>query len=97
MKYKALLKKIEEGVVKKEDFDSFIQESMPESIRNRIRRRMTPGDANAGQDNEGHSGEPSLAKRVQPKRKPRNKQMTGRGKLAHRHSTRTQQRNSKNE
>lgn len=96
MIFKKIIKKIEEGTVTKEDFDNLIKESMPESVRNRIRRRMTPGKANSGQDDEGHTIEPSLAKRVAPKRKPRNKQMTGRGRIAHRHSTRTQKRNAEN-
>jgi len=85
--------KITEGKVTTEDFNKLIQEATPESVRDRVRRRMKTNATDSHQDEDGHQqlDLPDLNKRVQPKRKPSNRsQMHGRGRVAHRHSSRTQ-------
>lgn len=101
LKEHVIFVKIEDKTVTKEDFDKLISESMPESIRNRLRKRINPSDKIAKSHTDNKSGHtklstPSLAKRVQPKRKPSNQQSHGLAKTAHKHSTKTQRRNSEN-
>lgn len=101
LKEHKIFKKIEEQTVTVEDFDNLINESTPEAIRNRLRKRINPSDTLAKRHREnstGHTtlGGPTLAKRVQPKRKPINQQSHGLAKQAHKHSTKTQRRNSEN-
>lgn len=100
LKEHAIYKKIEEKTVTTEDFDRLISESMPESIRNRLRKRINPSDKVAKSHTDNQSGHtrlatPSLAKRVQPKRKPGHQQNHGIAKAAHKHSTKTQRRKAK--
>lgn len=90
-----IYQKISEGTVTAEDFNKLLSEATPESLRDRVRRRIMPQRDNlkSHQDKEGHSDLklPKFADRVQPKRKPSgNTQMHGRGKVGHRHSTKTQ-------
>jgi len=85
--------KITEGKATADDFNQLIQEATPESVRDRVRRRTTVNDTDSHQDIEGHQqlNLPSFGDRVQPKRKPAgHSQMNGRGRIAHRHSARTQ-------
>lgn len=84
--------KIEEGTVTVDDFNKFILEATPESVRDRVRRRTIPAKKRHLDDDEHSTVKgPKFAGRVQPKRKPSGKaQMHGRGKQAHRQSTRTQ-------
>ncbi len=101
LKEHKIFKKIEEQTVTIDDFDNLIQESMPESIRNRLRKRINPSDTLAKRHRDvksGHTklGGPTLAKRVQPKRKPINQQSHGLAKQAHKHSTDTQRRDAEN-
>ncbi len=92
-----LLHKIDSGHVTCEDFNTLIgktiSESTPEAVRDRTRRR-TVRNASAShiEPETGHQRlkTPSLAKRVQPKRKPPHQQEHGRGKSGHAHSARTQ-------
>lgn len=86
--------KIAEGQVTKDDFNALILEAMPESVRDRVRRRMKTNVTDAHQDEEGHQqlNLPNFNDRIQPKRKPSGRsQMNGRGRIAHRHSSRTQE------
>ena len=86
--------KIEEGKVTAEDFNQLIQEATPESVRDRVRRRTSVNPTDTHQDMEGHQqlNLPNFNDRVQPKRKPADRsQMNGRGRIAHRHSARTQE------
>lgn len=80
------------------DNSRLVHESIPSSIRDRIRRRVTPSNkANRKKhDSQGHkAGSFNVAGRVQPKRKPSGQaQMNGRGRAGHRHSTRKQRRNA---
>lgn len=97
LKEHRIFKKIEERTVTVNDFDELISESTPEAIRNRLRKRINPSDkvAKNHRDNQtGHANLPTLAKRVQPKRKPGHQQSHGLSKIAHKHSTKTQQRNA---
>ena len=99
-----VIAKIDNKDVTTQDFASLIEmrrslnESTPSSIRDRVRRRMSPSNkANRKKhDQDGHrSGVLNVAGRVQPKRKPSGQaQMNGRGKTGHRHSTRKQRRNA---
>jgi hypothetical protein len=87
--------KITEGKVTVDDFNQLIQEATPESVRDKVRRRTKSNVSDTYQDEEGHQelDLPSFNKRLQPKRKPSNRtQMNGRGRIAHRHSARTQER-----
>lgn len=95
--------KISSGTVTCEDFNNLINKTMigettPEAVRDRLRRRSIVNSTESHIDNEsGHQAldTPSLAKRVQPKRKPSNQQNHGVSKAAHRQSTRTQRRKQK--
>ncbi len=96
----SVVSKIDSGAVTCEDFNGLIAktmigESTPEAIRDRMRRRTIKNPTDSHQENEtGHqplSG-PTMAARVQPKRKPGNQQSHGRAKIAHAHSARTQER-----
>lgn len=104
-KYYHKLKKLEESIlehikdktVTPDHFNALIFESMPESVRNRVRRRINAiGDISKNHtDNKtGHSDTelPKFAARVQPKRKPINQQSHGTSKAAQKRSTRTQER-----
>jgi len=87
--------KISEGTVTVDDFNQLIQEAMPESVRDRVRRRVKRNETDPHQDIEGHQqlALPTFADRIEPKRKPAGDvQMHGRGKIAHKHSARTQKR-----
>jgi hypothetical protein len=86
--------KIAEGKATTEDFNQLIQEATPESVRDRVRRRMKTNATDSHQDGLGHQqlNLPNFNDRVQPKRKPSNRsQMHGRGRVAHRHSAKTQE------
>lgn len=86
--------KIAEGRVTANDFNALILEAMPETVRDRVRRRMKTNVSDSHQDEEGHQqlDLPQFNDRVQPKRKPSGKsQMNGRGRIAHRHSSRKQE------
>jgi hypothetical protein len=90
----AVLLKIESQTVTVDDFNLLL-ESMPESIRDRVRRKTTRNSTSSHIDKKtGHQSLelPSFTKRVAPKRKPINQQDHGRSKIAHRHSERTQER-----
>lgn len=90
-----VLLKIQESTVTVEDFNKLINETTPESIRDRIRRRTLKSATKSHIDNKtGHQPLklPDLNKRVMPKRKPVNQQNHGRSKMANRHSQRTQAR-----
>ena len=93
-----IFRKIAESTVTVEDFDALIKESTPESIRNRLRKRINPSDKiakNHRNNDTGHTklGGATMSKRVQPKRKPSHQQSHGISKIAHKHSTKTQKRN----
>jgi hypothetical protein len=86
--------KITEGKATADDFNQLIQEATPESVRDRVRRRTSVNPTDAHQDTEGHQqlNLPNFNDRIQPKRKPAGRsQMNGRGRIAHRHSSRTQE------
>jgi hypothetical protein len=90
-----IFNKIKKGVVTVEDFNKLIIETTPEAIRDRVRRRMKEQNSRKHLDDEGHQKTelPTFADRVQPKREREGRtQMNGRGKQAHRQSTRTQRR-----
>lgn len=95
-----ILHKINNRTITCEDIDFLINdtkmlyESMPESVRDRVRRRSLRNATKSHIDDEGHQPlkDPSLTKRVQPKRKPVNQQSHGKARLAHKHSARTQSR-----
>lgn len=91
--YENIISKIDDGTISKDDFDKFLSESMPESVRDRVRRRTIVDPTEDHVDDEGHQGMklPSFSGRVSPKRKPSGKsQMNGRGNIGHKHSARTQ-------
>ncbi len=95
-----VVRRIESGAVTCEDFNGLIRktmigESTPEAIRDRVRRRTIANPTASHIDNEtGHQPLqlPTMAARVQPKRKPPNQQGHGRAGVAHAHSARTQER-----
>lgn len=93
--YTEVTTKIENKTVTADDFNKLISEAMPESVRDRVRRRTIVSPEESHIDTDGHQQlkAPDLAKRVQPKReRSGNTQMTGRGKIAHKHSAKTQAR-----
>jgi len=89
-----VLLKIQLETVTAEDFNNLIVESMPESIRKRVQRRLRP--TNHHVDNKtGHNRiKPlgNIADRVQPKRKPGHQQSHGQSRAANRRSQQTQAR-----
>ncbi len=95
----SVIKRIDSGSVTCEDFNKLIAktmigESTPEAIRDRVRRRTIANPTDSHIDNEtGHQPLklPTMAARVQPKRRPINQQSHGRAGLAHVHSARTQE------
>lgn len=94
---KAILLKIESKIVTIDDFNELIQEATPESMRDRLRRRINVNQdtVRSHQDEDGHAkmSLPVMADRVQPKRKRADRtQMQHGGKMGHRHSARTQKR-----
>ena len=94
---KAILLKIESKIVTIDDFNELIQEATPESMRDRLRRRINVNQntARSHQDDDGHAkmSLPVMADRVQPSRKRADRtQMQHGGKMGHRHSARTQKR-----
>lgn len=93
----SVLRKLEEKTATVDDFNELIAESMPESIRKRIQRRVRP-DATRHVDNtSGHNRLDPLGKiadRVQPKRKPSHPMKHGRSRKAHRDSTEAQRDNA---
>lgn len=93
-----ILKKIKEGTVTVDDFNTLIQEAMPESVRDRVRRRTTVNPLSSHIDDSGHqkTSLPNFTKRIAPKReRSANTQMSGAGKAGHRRSTRTQRRKAR--
>lgn len=73
-----------------------LNESTPEAIRDRVRRRTSENVTDSHLSHDGHqplSG-PQFVDRVAPKRKPVGQQSHGISKLAHRQSTRTQRRHA---
>jgi uncharacterized sporulation protein YeaH/YhbH (DUF444 family) len=86
------LRKIDEGIVTRNDFNLLISETTPESIRDRIRRRtiVNPESKHVNKDGHQKLKLPEFNKRVMPKRKPVNQQNHGRSRVAHRHSSKTQ-------
>lgn len=90
MLLQSILTKIESKTVTADDFDALIQESMPESVRNRVRRRTILPITKRHVDDDNHQkiSLPNLADRVQPKRKPLNTQSHGQAKSGQRHSSR---------
>ena len=102
--YIQVIHNIENKIITTQDFTNLINnsrvvhESVPSSIKDRIRRRVTPSNKlnRKKHDRDGHrSGSLKPAARTQPKRKPSgNAQMNGRGKVGHKHSTKTQRRNA---
>ena len=94
-----IFRKIDEGTVTVNDFNQLIAEATPESVRDRLRRKVKRNETDSHIDDEGHQKLklPTFASRVQPKRKrANNTQMHGQGKAAHRRSTRTQKRQQQN-
>lgn len=92
--YREWDKLCEEGKLTKRHLNNIL-ESMPETIRDRVRRHTNaPDDLTARhRDEEGHDPVPEFPMRVEPKRQASgNKQMTGAGRVGHRHSARTQAR-----
>lgn len=94
-----IIKKIDNKTITCEDINelikgSMINETTPESIRDRIRRRVLKTNTRTHLDKDGHSKlkTPDFAKRTHPKRKPENQQNHGRSRIAHKHSERTQKR-----
>jgi hypothetical protein len=90
--------KIRNGTVTETDFNKLISEAMPESVRDRVRRKTNRNPTSSHISQAGHQKLklPSFAKRVQPKRKKNPKsQMNGSGKAAHDKSTRTQRRHAR--
>lgn len=96
--YNKIVEKINAKSVSADDFNNFIKvikETTPESVRDRIRRRVNRNATDTHIDNEtGHQSIdlPSFTKRVAPKRKPENQQNHGRSKIGLKHSQRTQAR-----
>lgn len=94
----AVLHKISEKSVTCEDFNNLIckaviGETTPESVRDRMRRRVKRTPTASHIDNEtGHQQLelPTFADRIQPSIKPEHQQNHGRAKLGHAHSVRTQ-------
>ena len=86
------LRKINEGIITRNDFNLLISETTPESIRDRVRRRtiINPESKHVNKDGHQKLKLPEFNKRVMPKRKPVNQQNHGRSKIAHKRSARTQ-------
>ena len=97
----AVLIKIDAGTITCEDLNeligkTMIGESTPESVRDRVRRRVKRNETDSHIEPEtGHQplAVPTLADRVQPKIKPMHQQNHGRTRIAHDHSARTQSEN----
>ena len=96
MELTEILNKISDNTVTCEDFNRLISESMPESIRDRVRRRTLRSPAKSHTSHSGHQqlSLPQFSKRISPKREPSNQQNHGRSRSAHNKSTRTQRRRS---
>jgi hypothetical protein len=95
-----ILTKIENKTVTIEDFNSLIVESMPESIRKRIQRRIRPSSTRHVDNKTGHNRLDPLGKiadKVQPKRKPSHQMSHGQSRAAHRRSAETQRQNHASE
>jgi hypothetical protein len=86
--------KIDAQTVTCEDFNRLIAETVPECVRDRLRRRTIKNATKGHQDDAGHQQLqlPTFGDRLAPRRKPENQQNHGRSKIAHDHSTRTQRR-----
>jgi len=90
-----IIDKIENKTITCEDFNYLISETTPEAIRDRVRRRTTIKTNKNHLDDKGHQqlSLPKFRDRIQPKReKDPGEQFNGRGKIAHKQSTQTQQR-----
>lgn len=92
-----ILRKIDEGTVTASDFQLLL-DSMPETVRDRVRRRMNPARETTKMHRDNATGHtklelPTQDARIQPKREREGStQRLGRGRLGHRHSARTQER-----
>jgi len=86
-----IIEKIDNKTVTVEDFNRLIKESTPDGVQERIRRRTQVNATKSHIDRDGHQplSAPNMASRVNPKRKPKNKQNHGRGKLGRKHSSKT--------
>lgn len=84
-----IIKKIENKSITAEDFNRLIDESTPESVQERIRRRVQRNATKSHIDRAGHQPltAPTFAARINPKRSPANQQNHGRGKLGRKHSS----------
>lgn len=84
-----IIKKIDENTVTVDDFNELISESTPESVQERIRRRVQKNATDSHINHAGHQklSLPTLAARVNPKRTPANQQDHGRGKIGRKHSS----------
>lgn len=93
-----IIQKIDTNTVTVDDFNRLIQETTPESIRDRLRRRTIRNTTKSHIDKGGHQQLelPQFQKRVAPKRSPANQQSHGRSNIAHQHSARTQKRTMPN-
>jgi hypothetical protein len=89
--FEEILSKIENMTVTVEDFDALINDSVASSVQERIRRRTQVNATKSHIDRDGHQPlrTPTFDSRVKPKRKPKNKQNHGRGKLGRKHSSKT--------
>ena len=97
MDYDSLVKRIAENTVTVDDFNSFIIESLPNSIKARVQRGTVPADRLGIDKRTGHSrlhpmGD-GIGARTHPKRTPTaSPKNIGRSKSAHKKSTETQRR-----
>jgi hypothetical protein len=89
--FEEILRKIDQNTVTTEDFNQLINDSVASSVQERIRRRTQVNATKSHIDRDGHQplSAPTFDSRVKPKRKPRNKQGHGRGKLGRKHSSKT--------
>lgn len=97
MDYDSLVKRIAENTVTVDDFNSFIIESLPSSIKARVQRGTVPADGLGIDKRTGHSrlhpmGD-GIGARTHPKRTPTaSPKNIGRSESAHKKSTKTQRR-----
>lgn len=80
----AIEDKIEEGTVTRDDMNALIETSL-QSMRERLLRRMRPGDSNDGHDDKGHAGPARVGSRTAPRRgggKMNDPRRTARGRRA---------------
>jgi len=90
-----ILLKIENKTVTVADFNNLLQETAPESARDRVRRRTIANPTDSHIDNAtGHQQLelPTFGDRLAPRRKPVKQQNHGRSAVGRTHSQRTQAR-----